>query len=906
MLNPKHKKKKSRKEITVSNGIKLSSDIQFYTEKNHNRINSFLFPFLMAFFCAYSTVILTISFVPLEISLISLFVFTFISTLMFSVVKSSKRFLSFSGFFCAAFVMIFILINRENMVNGFFIFMDKYLTLANQPSTFYGSYISDLSAAEKEKGISFLFLTISAIVSFGTTAACVYRRDFCILFIFTFPFFVLGMYWGWEPNIAAAAGIVICWAILLSLNIINHSTNKAGQKNTFAIHRSSRTFFFTSHSKKSAFYNVAGSFVALLCTAVFVLTIIFSEATGFVRPDSFDYYRKTISKATENLANHSTSEKSDSENVKESFGFFGIKSVGGTNGGILGQSKGISFNGSTALEISMPAFRYPMYLKGYSGGEYKNNTWNAIEIDENSPAYTSIRNDGFYPQDITYLGIKSILPESRYKAKKQKIRIKVKGASTQFAYAPYGTNFSGSNKGKNLKMCEESYIVPDVQKYELTYTNLDEFFGNFPDWRNFPDIFLTEKDLLGIQDNYPEYSDFVRKNYLKTTNSKALQKAYDTIVKEYLTPARTNNIDNADNYEEETDYYEIPEDENIQEFSYSDVYSAIQQYFSDNFEYTLTPGKTPEGEDFIDYFLTKQKKGYCSYFATAGTELLRKFGYPARYCEGYIVLPDQYNDGTIEVKDDSAHAWTEVYFEGLGWVPAEFTPGYDNDNPNLNLTEKKEDESSDNAESSEADISSSSKTSQTTAASSSENSKENSSSEKKDTSHKSSSETKETSSAVYSQTENHKENKSPPLALILTVFVLIIAVSTILLRRKIILGRKNNEIHQKNFSEGVKAVYRYTLDYLSLLEIDVKKNLTDKQLFEDIITQCENKNIEIDKDKLHLIFENAVKSDMSHNSTDENDFRNSEKASEYILNEVVMPDLSIYRKCKAMFIDCLF
>ena len=68
MLNPKHKKKKSRKEITVSNGIKLSSDIQFYTEKNHNKINSFLFPFMMAFFCAYSTVILTISFVPLEIN----------------------------------------------------------------------------------------------------------------------------------------------------------------------------------------------------------------------------------------------------------------------------------------------------------------------------------------------------------------------------------------------------------------------------------------------------------------------------------------------------------------------------------------------------------------------------------------------------------------------------------------------------------------------------------------------------------------------------------------------------------------------------------------------------------------------------------------------------------------------
>ena len=67
--------------------------------------------------------------------------------------------------------------------------------------------------------------------------------------------------------------------------------------------------------------------------------------------------------------------------------------------------------------------------------------------------------------------------------------------------------------------------------------------------------------------------------------------------------------------------------------------------------------------------------------------MLRAAGIPARYVEGYVVKQKDYTDktkiedgniqiGKVNIKDSSAHAWTEVYIKGYGWLPVDFTPGY--------------------------------------------------------------------------------------------------------------------------------------------------------------------------------------------------------------------------------------
>lgn len=102
---------------------------------------------------------------------------------------------------------------------------------------------------------------------------------------------------------------------------------------------------------------------------------------------------------------------------------------------------------------------------------------------------------------------------------------------------------------------------------------------------------------------------------------------------------------------------------------------AIQRHLQRYYRYTLEPVTPPENQDFVTYFLYVGKEGYCTYFASAMTVLCRMAGLPARYVEGFLAKPEA--DGFAYVTGENAHAWTEVYFEGFGWVPFDATPSQD-------------------------------------------------------------------------------------------------------------------------------------------------------------------------------------------------------------------------------------
>ena len=109
--------------------------------------------------------------------------------------------------------------------------------------------LSGISTIDYPYLASNFFVFFITLVCLGAAAACLYRIDFPLLFIITFPVFELGMYWGWEPSMWTVIGLFICWVTVLALHIINHTTNKAGRKNTFAVHERKRTFYFTSEYK---------------------------------------------------------------------------------------------------------------------------------------------------------------------------------------------------------------------------------------------------------------------------------------------------------------------------------------------------------------------------------------------------------------------------------------------------------------------------------------------------------------------------------------------------------------------------------------------------------------------------------------------------------------------------------
>ena len=167
----------------------------------------------------------------------------------------------------------------------------------------------------------------------------------------------------------------------------------------------------------------------------------------------------------------------------------------------------------------------------------------------------------------------------------------------------------------------------------------------------------------------------------------------------------------ADRQEAGTDWLNIPE-ENMEEIkklcqeaglspedSVPDNVQKLVQYFQKNIPYSYRPGATPYRTDFINYFLGKNRRGYCAHFASAATLAFRYIGIPARYVEGYGVDPEDiseegtiqydkkyqdYYDGysevgetavvSVNVTDASAHAWVEVFDPDLGWQVADVTP----------------------------------------------------------------------------------------------------------------------------------------------------------------------------------------------------------------------------------------
>ena len=113
------------------------------------------------------------------------------------------------------------------------------------------------------------------------------------------------------------------------------------------------------------------------------------------------------------------------------------------------------------------------------------------------------------------------------------------------------------------------------------------------------------------------------------------------------------------------------------ELSALDTVAWVAEFVRSNGAYELNVPRQPTNYDFAVYFLTESRAGYCVHFATATAAMLRALGMPARYASGYRVNVQEAGEVT-DVTDQDTHAWAEVYFEGLGWIPIESTPGFGN------------------------------------------------------------------------------------------------------------------------------------------------------------------------------------------------------------------------------------
>lgn len=327
----------------------------------------------------------------------------------------------------------------------------------------------------------------------------------------------------------------------------------------------------------------------------------------------------------------------------------------------LGNVKGIRYSGRIIADIEAADQPHRLYLRSWTGGDYGSNQWKDLPDGRyERVAHLFEKNQGeWYDQGAWLMEVIARSPalsqslanymkdDESVEGLKKDFNVDAVYEKTPFFLLPYDTSF-----GAPLFAYDRSPMSREGKAYSTYLWNLPTgALLSMMEEENSSDPYF--RTYLGAE---KEYRRFVYDHYLDIPDA----------VKEGL--AALGPIPPARSLSEKRQRVE-----------------DIRRFLAENYSYTRSPGKTPAGKDFITYFLTESKKGYCTSFASAAVMLLRASGIPARYAAGLTVGADEIKDAPLSegglhrlsINDHHAHAWAEVYVDGLGWRPVEMTPGYE-------------------------------------------------------------------------------------------------------------------------------------------------------------------------------------------------------------------------------------
>lgn len=345
--------------------------------------------------------------------------------------------------------------------------------------------------------------------------------------------------------------------------------------------------------------------------------------------------------------------------------------------GEIGQKDTISYTGETLLKVSGEVNQqHGMYLKGYVGDYYENNKWYSFDDDEEE-----------YQQSLKALDDTGISLDNWHAQLRNELGDDERSGVENFWQ-------TGKLHVRNLAFGYGNYLVP-----YLPTTAFEQKRNGRSSVEN-PGIDYTTEYYL----NYPV---FMRQDAFSVVNNLANSPFWTTNEAE-----RKRLKDFAEKY-----YLSIPDNlqtlcaqfrGSVDETKRKRIIRLVKSYITKDTSYTLSPGKTPEGRDTVEYFLTESKKAYCSYYASAAAILLRSVGIPTRYVEGVYVPKENIQKavetgGEIQVKDEDLHAWIEVFDERYGFVPVEVTPGRGEEDMTVHNEQSNNPENNDSSEPSNAD-----------------------------------------------------------------------------------------------------------------------------------------------------------------------------------------------------------
>lgn len=297
-----------------------------------------------------------------------------------------------------------------------------------------------------------------------------------------------------------------------------------------------------------------------------------------------------------------------------------------------------------ALTVTM-AEPQSLYLRGFVGEVFNGKSWSTLSPGlqyESRNLFYWLREDGFSPLGQLGQAAGLTLPDTH----SSEITVRADTADKRYAYVPYEIGTESVGSGKNLT----GSIIESTVLHRLGSYSYPAGVSAVKNWTTVAsEVFTKDSPALSAyltDESY--YNEFVYGHYTYISRQ----------TRELLTNAVGSEGDQSRGH-----------------IGYKTAIEKVKAYFSENFIYTENRGAAAASSTALQDFLSSGK-GYDVQYATAAAMMFRYYGIPARYVEGYLITP-QMAGKTVEIPRSMAHAWVEIYVDGVGFVPVEVCPPYE-------------------------------------------------------------------------------------------------------------------------------------------------------------------------------------------------------------------------------------
>lgn len=753
------------KEIILSKNFHLSSSAY---EKWY--LKAFLV--IMCFFGVFGATSSFITSFDLEIHKLMIITFMILFITIFSAIFFKRK---YTNVLIIAINIVYILLYflfKNIVIYGV---INICTEINNKLISVTGGILLDISSLLSEEininleaSIDIALIFIIFIITEAVCYSIIYKNNFILLLIVTLPCIEIGVFFAIMPDVLPFLMLIICWIVASSFSIFKVSLKN---KEEFKYNKRKKKYYYANGRVKRNIQIKSGMILAIISFLLFFIVFL-------IYPKEKYLGNKELMNTKREMAQYINNAE-----FKKIFSLFSSSAKGGINGGKLGSVESVEYDNKTDLIVKVDQFNDDIYLKGYVGEVYTGRSWENIS-SSTYRKYKKLLGD-ICTQNLNYEAAEQYIS---YYEEEKIIQIENVGANDKYIYAPYNANYEANKDIFNFH--NDSFVSPKANKKSYSFYYYPYQFDN--------DLYTQfDEEYLDKENKYREY-------------------VYDVYTK--LPESTLNKV--REEYEDlgKRDYYGV--DDKIQ---------LAKEIINSETSYTLSPGKLPRGKDFVEYFLFENKKGYCSHYASAACVLLRMWGVPARYVEGY--LAKSYGANEVNVKDSSAHAWVEVYIDGIGWRIVDVTPGYDDEDSYTTNNIYNQEEQQNNIEETK-------------------NEEEQKDPLKEENNQEEKTQTEEEGSNSLEKTsENNgflnkfltKHNSSITLLkvifknILLGVLIIVALISIILVRYSYIMNKNNKLFNTKDVNENVINMYKYLKSILDYLKKNSKEPLKD----EDIIKKDE-------------------------------------------------------------------